>query len=168
MRTRKGRKVRINNSFTRILGRYSLFNELGYSSSVLFIIIREKKKKMGQEGEQSERNNENMVLTSLLVHSALRTSFWSSFSSTTPTQGQRKKRMPPKKAAAAEKKTLLGRPSNNLKIGIVGLFCFQSSKWSDLTFPSCLTFRIAQCWQVVLLQCLVQDRYEKKLFSRQK
>ncbi|KAG9224759.1 hypothetical protein CCMSSC00406_0002090 [Pleurotus cornucopiae] len=32
-----------------------------------------------------------------------------------------KKRMPPKKAPAAEKKTLLGRPSNNLKIGIVGL-----------------------------------------------
>ncbi|KAJ8462275.1 hypothetical protein ONZ45_g17994 [Pleurotus djamor] len=29
--------------------------------------------------------------------------------------------MPPKKAPAAEKKTLLGRPSNNLKIGIVGL-----------------------------------------------
>ncbi|KAG8933253.1 hypothetical protein FRC02_012239 [Tulasnella sp. 418] len=34
---------------------------------------------------------------------------------------QVKKRMPPKKAAAAEKKVLLGRPSNNLKIGIVGL-----------------------------------------------
>jgi hypothetical protein len=33
-----------------------------------------------------------------------------------------KKRMPPKKAAAPEKKTLLGRPGNNLKIGIVGLF----------------------------------------------
>lgn len=29
--------------------------------------------------------------------------------------------MPPKKAAAQEKKILLGRPSNNLKIGIVGL-----------------------------------------------
>jgi hypothetical protein len=29
--------------------------------------------------------------------------------------------MPPKKAAAAEKKVLLGRPSNNLKIGIVGM-----------------------------------------------
>ncbi|KAF8899877.1 P-loop containing nucleoside triphosphate hydrolase protein [Gymnopilus junonius] len=29
--------------------------------------------------------------------------------------------MPPKKAAQQEKKTLLGRPSNNLKIGIVGL-----------------------------------------------
>ncbi|KAI0364311.1 cytoplasmic protein [Pilatotrama ljubarskyi] len=29
--------------------------------------------------------------------------------------------MPPKKAAAAEKKVLLGRPGNNLKIGIVGL-----------------------------------------------
>jgi hypothetical protein len=32
------------------------------------------------------------------------------------------KRMPPKKAAAAEKKVLLGRPSNNLKVGIVGAF----------------------------------------------
>jgi hypothetical protein len=32
-----------------------------------------------------------------------------------------KKRMPPKKQAAAEKKILLGRPSNNLKIGIVGV-----------------------------------------------
>ncbi|KAG6817176.1 hypothetical protein H0H87_011877 [Tephrocybe sp. NHM501043] len=29
--------------------------------------------------------------------------------------------MPPKKAAAPEKKTLLGRPGNNLKVGIVGL-----------------------------------------------
>lgn len=34
---------------------------------------------------------------------------------------QVKKRMAPKKAAEKEKKTLLGRPSNNLKIGIVGL-----------------------------------------------
>lgn len=33
----------------------------------------------------------------------------------------RKKRMPPKKAPQ-EKKVLLGRPSNNLKIGIVGTF----------------------------------------------
>jgi hypothetical protein len=30
--------------------------------------------------------------------------------------------MPPKKAAAPEKKAILGRPSNNLKIGIVGVF----------------------------------------------
>jgi ribosome biogenesis GTPase A len=29
--------------------------------------------------------------------------------------------MPPKKPAAPEKKAILGRPSNNLKIGIVGL-----------------------------------------------
>jgi hypothetical protein len=33
-----------------------------------------------------------------------------------------KKRMPPKKAPPQEKKVLLGRPSNNLKIGIVGAF----------------------------------------------
>jgi obg-like ATPase 1 len=29
--------------------------------------------------------------------------------------------MPPKKSAGPEKKILLGRPGNNLKIGIVGL-----------------------------------------------
>jgi obg-like ATPase 1 len=29
--------------------------------------------------------------------------------------------MPPKKTPVQEKKTLLGRPGNNLKIGIVGL-----------------------------------------------
>lgn len=33
----------------------------------------------------------------------------------------KKKKMPPKKAPATEKKVLLGRPSNNLKIGIVGM-----------------------------------------------
>ena len=37
-------------------------------------------------------------------------------------------RMPPKKAAPAEKKALLGRPSNNLKIGIVGLFAVLPSR----------------------------------------
>ena len=37
-----------------------------------------------------------------------------------------KKRMPPKKAVV-EKKTLLGRPSNNLKIGIVGPFAVRPS-----------------------------------------
>lgn len=52
------------------------------------------------------------------------------FSSSTPVLAKPKKRMPPKKAAAAEKKTLLGRPSNNLKIGIVGLFTSQSNRQS--------------------------------------
>jgi obg-like ATPase 1 len=42
-----------------------------------------------------------------------------------------KKKMPPKKASVAEKKTLLGRPSNNLKIGIVGLFRFTFSSFSS-------------------------------------
>jgi len=42
------------------------------------------------------------------------------FFSTSATRGAKKK-MPPKKAAP-EKKVLLGRPGNNLKIGIVGLF----------------------------------------------
>jgi len=30
--------------------------------------------------------------------------------------------MPPKKTPVQEKRTLLGRPGNNLKVGIVGLF----------------------------------------------
>lgn len=42
--------------------------------------------------------------------------------------GAVKKRMPPKKAAQPEKKILLGRPSNNLKIGIVGLFGLSFTK----------------------------------------
>jgi hypothetical protein len=37
-----------------------------------------------------------------------------------PSPPSLKKKMPPKKAAVSEKKILLGRPSNNLKIGIVG------------------------------------------------
>ncbi|KAI0782322.1 P-loop containing nucleoside triphosphate hydrolase protein [Abortiporus biennis] len=42
------------------------------------------------------------------------------FSVSFPTLAKKKGKMPPKKAVQ-EKKTLLGRPSNNLKIGIVGL-----------------------------------------------
>ena len=41
--------------------------------------------------------------------------------------------MPPKKAPAQEKKTLLGRPGNNLKIGIVGLFQFSLTSAFRLT-----------------------------------
>jgi hypothetical protein len=44
------------------------------------------------------------------------------FSVSSVALASRKKRMPPKKALAQEKKVLLGRPSNNLKIGIVGTF----------------------------------------------
>ena len=42
--------------------------------------------------------------------------------SVSATSQAKAKRMPPKKAAAQDKKVLLGRPSNNLKIGIVGAF----------------------------------------------
>jgi hypothetical protein len=56
-----------------------------------------------------------------------------------------KKKMPPKKAAGPEKKALLGRPGNNLKIGIVGLFvltlCYLIS--SSL-------FRSPERWEVVV------------------
>lgn len=45
-----------------------------------------------------------------------------SFSLSFVALASRKKRMPPKKAPPQEKKVLLGRPSNNLKIGIVGTF----------------------------------------------
>ena len=45
-----------------------------------------------------------------------------------------KKRMPPKKAPVQEKKVLLGRPSNNLKIGIVGTFIPISFRSSFNTF----------------------------------
>jgi len=41
------------------------------------------------------------------------------FSTSSATLDKRRK-MPPKKAPVPEKKILLGRPSNNLKIGIVG------------------------------------------------
>jgi hypothetical protein len=54
---------------------------------------------------------------------------WSGWSSPPPTRRTffvsltaLKKRMPPRKAPVQEKKVLLGRPSNNLKIGIVGAF----------------------------------------------
>ena len=38
--------------------------------------------------------------------------------------------MPPKKAPPQEKKVLLGRPSNNLKIGIVGALCVPAYRHS--------------------------------------
>ena len=63
--------------------------------------------------------------------------------------------MPPKKAPAQEKKTLLGRPGNNLKIGIVGLFIRQSISCFSLT-PS--VRRSPQRREVFLLQRPLQDR----------
>lgn len=77
----------------------------------------------------------------------------SSFSTSAPRLV--KKKMPPKKAAPAEKKTLLGRPSNNLKIGIVGLFrILPPSTPSHLH----LHFRAPQRRQILLLQCPLRDR----------
>ena len=56
------------------------------------------------------------------------------FSCSPALAAKKRNAMPPKKAAAQEKKTLLGRPGNNLKIGIVGMFqlfhpphCFPTS-----------------------------------------
>ncbi|KAI0683394.1 cytoplasmic protein [Cytidiella melzeri] len=59
-------------------------------------------------------------LSSVLYHPPRPTPHPRHFSLSIPSQAK-KRNMPPKKAAAAEKKTLLGRPGNNLKIGIVGV-----------------------------------------------
>ena len=65
-----------------------------------------------------------------------------------------KKKMPPKKAVV-EKKTLLGRPSNNLKIGIVGLF------WSLGHFLNTHTIlvRSSKCRKIIFFQRSIGDRY---------
>lgn len=76
------------------------------------------------------------------------------FSSTTP---RHKKRMPPKKAPAQEKKTLLGRPSNNLKIGIVGLVsCTANTDLCILTFLR--RDRSSKCRKIVVFQRPIQNR----------
>jgi hypothetical protein len=66
------------------------------------------------------------MLISLAVTCRLqpRTTSFTIFSATFTTSSPLhiKKRMPPKKQAQAEKKVLLGRPGNNLKVGIVGAF----------------------------------------------
>lgn len=64
-----------------------------------------------------------------------------------------KKKMAPKKAAAPEKKILLGRPSNNLKIGIVGT-C-QPSRCLLLSHPH---HRLAKRRKIIILQRVVQHR----------
>lgn len=63
-----------------------------------------------------------------------------------------KKKMPPKKAVV-EKKALLGRPGNNLKIGIVGPFF----KILVYLISSCLKRR-PERWEIVVFQCSVRDR----------
>lgn len=65
-------------------------------------------------------------------------------------------RMPPKKSSnASEKKLLLGRPGNNLKVGIVGLSTLHSSSMAiDDTFG-----RTTQRRKIVFLQRLVKHRF---------
>jgi hypothetical protein len=60
--------------------------------------------------------------------------------------------MPPKKAAGPEKKTLLGRPGNNLKIGIVGPFFKPVFYLISLCLSRCPERR-----EVVVFQCAVRD-----------
>lgn len=67
-----------------------------------------------------------------------------------------KKRMPPKKAGAPEKKILLGRPSNNLKIGIVGLFLFTKPISSSMMHLGVL--RSSQRRKIFFFQCPVRNR----------
>ena len=73
-----------------------------------------------------------------------------------------KKRMPPKKSAAPEKKILLGRPSNNLKIGIVGQFSLPiRSHLLPFIHPYFFLkfYRSAQCWKIFIFQCTLRNRY---------
>lgn len=69
-----------------------------------------------------------------------------------------KGRMPPKKVVS-EKKVILGRPSNNLKVGIVGMpllfFLFSSL---IIRVP-----RTSQRRKVILLQRIVPDRCDSRL-----
>lgn len=73
--------------------------------------------------------------------------------------GSVKKRMPPKKAAQPEKKILLGRPSNNLKIGIVGLFGLSSPELQKCLTPfSLYPRRSPKRRKIVLLQRALANR----------
>jgi len=71
--------------------------------------------------------------------------------------------MPPKKAIV-EKKTLLGRPSNNLKIGIVGLF-LPFNYFLTLTLPSPTLFRSPKRRKIIVLQRPIRDRCTVPKFS---
>ncbi len=63
--------------------------------------------------------------------------------------------MPPKKPPPQEKKPLLGRPGNNLKIGIVGAFLLVTfhSPFTPLT-----SYRAPQRWKIIVLQCPIANR----------
>ena len=78
------------------------------------------------------------------------------FSSTRTVAAKKAKKMPPKKAVQ-EKKALLGRPGNNLKIGIVGLFQLAAPETSASLLHA--FSRPAQRRKVLVLQRPLQDRY---------
>ena len=78
------------------------------------------------------------------------------FSVSYPLFAKKKRNMPPKKASQPEKKALLGRPGNNLKIGIVGLFAAYVALVCSLTS---LSRRTAKRRQVFVLQHALQDGY---------
>ena len=70
--------------------------------------------------------------------------------------------MPPKKAPKEEKKALLGRPGNNLKIGIVGLFPVQHLL---VPYRTLGILRRAKCGEIVLLQHVVENRFVSSIIS---
>lgn len=78
-----------------------------------------------------------------------------SFSVSATSQAKAKK-MPPKKAAAQEKKVMLGRPSNNLKIGIVGAFALPFHAHRKIHADHS---RASKRRKVVLLQCTLEHRF---------
>lgn len=77
-----------------------------------------------------------------------------SFSISATSQAKAKK-MPPKKALAQEKKVLLGRPSNNLKIGIVGALALPLHACYEIHADRA---RSPQRRKVILLQCPLEHR----------
>lgn len=66
-------KIRIKHDFTRMLGRYSLFNELGYRA--FRSLSSQEPQYRKRKSRPIARRNMALQLTSLFVQSALRTSF---------------------------------------------------------------------------------------------
>lgn len=79
-----------------------------------------------------------------------------------------KKRMPPKKTVEKEKKAVLGRPSNNLKIGIVGLLIIPSCSLSTQIIDFSAVHRAAQRRKIFVFQCTVEHRFYVDCFQVEK
>ena len=108
------------------------------------------------------RNRLSLLSLTRCVSSSLSPYPHRTFSLSSAALASRKKRMPPKKAPVQEKKVLLGRPSNNLKIGIVGTF--PPHDISLFISRPLLSRRASERRQIILLQCLITDRSPKSFY----